>query len=66
MAIALAAPPLPRIKTFLPSIFVPVPSSNDFKNPVPSVLYPFKIPLLILTVLTAPISLAYSSISSKY
>ncbi len=66
MPIALAAPPLPSMNTFFPSISIPVSSSKDFKNPVPSVLYPFSMPSFMVTVFTAPIHIAYSSISSRY
>ena len=62
---AAQAPPLPMIKTFLPSICT-LCALTIYKNPPKSVLNPFNLPSTLTIVLTAPMALALSSISSKY
>ena len=61
---AAQAPPLPIIKTFLPSICT-LCALTIYKNPPKSVLNPFNLPSTLMIVLTAPMALALSSISSK-
>ena len=61
---AAQAPPLPIINTFLPSICT-LWAFTIYKNPPKSVLKPFSLPSTLMIVLTAPIALALSSISSK-